>query len=332
MDGNESRDGTMAGSGTIRVGVAGWDYPDWSGLVYPAPAPRGFDRLAYLAGLFDAIELNVTFYRQPEPRASRSWAARVAASRDFRFTAKLHQSLTHAGRTPGSSSPPTAGDLDLPALRADADRYREGIDPLREAGILGAVLMQFPQSFHDLPASRRHLETLAGLLHGLPLVAEVRHNSWNHDEALRFLAGLGLGFCNVDQPRLGSTLPPTGHVTSRVAYIRLHGRNAENWFRPRAGDGEGGRDAGALRYDYLYAMDELRPWIERAGRLADRAEEVFLIANNHYRGKAVANALMVKSVLTGRRVPAPRPLVAACRELGDLTVPEPSPDAQGRLF
>ena len=62
-----------AKEGTVRFGPAGWDYPDWAGKVYPAPKPRGFDPLRYLAGYFDTIEINSTFYRPPSPKAARSW-------------------------------------------------------------------------------------------------------------------------------------------------------------------------------------------------------------------------------------------------------------------
>jgi uncharacterized protein YecE (DUF72 family) len=306
--------------GLIRVGVAGWDYPDWAGIVYPAPLPRDFDRLGFLSEYFDAVEINVTFYRQPVPKSVRSWAGRVQSGGSFRFTAKLFQALTHRGRTPGSA-PASTGTVDL---KAEADRFREGIDPLHSAGLLAGVLMQFPQSFHDRAPNRDHLGALAGFLRGLPLIAELRHRSWNHDDALRFLAGLGIGFCNVDQPRIGATLPPTAHVTSPLAYIRLHGRNAANWFDRRAGP--------ASRYDYFYSMEELDPWVERALALADRAEEVFIIANNHYRGKGPANALMLKAALARRRVPAPPELIAAYPALGKVTRPAATGPAQGRLF
>lgn len=310
----------------IRIGVAGWDYPDWEGVLYPSPAPRGFDRLAFLAGFLEALELNVTFYHQPDATAARSWARRVQDRAEFRFTAKLFRGLTHAdqpespARRTGASGPP-----DLAALRDDAARYREGLAPLAEAGRLGAVLAQFPQRFHDEPGSRRHLEALATALQGLPLVAEFRHQSWDHEEALRFLHGAGIGFCNIDQPQLRSALRPTGHVTSRVAYIRLHGRNADHWFRSGA--------PSHARYDYLYSSRELQPWAERVERLSDRAEEVFVIANNHYRGKAPANALMLKAMLSRKKVAAPAGLARAYRELGEVATPIASaPPSQGRLF
>ena len=310
----------------IRVGVAGWDYPDWEGIVFPAPAPRGFDRLGFLAGFVDIVELNVTFYRQPDPAAARSWVRRVAGQPAFRFTAKLYRALTHSGPSPGARRARNAGDSPVTESLEDAAAgYRTGIAPLHESGRLLAVLAQFPQSFHDREANRRHLERVAGLMHGLPLVAEFRHRSWDHEDALRFLHGLGVGFCNIDQPAIGAALRPTGHVTSQVAYVRLHGRNASEWFRP-------GRPPHA-RYDYLYSTEELRPWSERVERLAERAEEVVVIANNHYRGQAPANALMLKAMLARSRVPAPGGLADAYRELAALSRPtDRPPPAQRRLF
>ena len=303
----------------IRVGVAGWDYPDWEGIVYPSPAPRGFDRLAFLARYLDVIELNVTFYRQPDPAAARSWVKRVGPFPTFRFTAKLFRAFTHphwrAGREP-------AGPV---ILDREAEIYLHGIAPLRDAGRLGAVLAQFPQYFQDREENRDHLRMLCTLLPGLPLVAELRHRSWGHEEALRFLNDIGIGFCNLDQPAIGSTLRPTGHVTSPRAYIRLHGRNVKDWFRKGA--------TTAARYDYLYTMQELQPWIERAGRLEERAEEVFIIANNHYRGKAPANALMIKAALQRTKVAAPAALVAAYRDLEGRAVAEKTGrPGQPRLF
>jgi len=333
----------------IRVGVAGWDYPDWAGIVYPSRPPKGFDRLALLAGFFDAIEINVTFYRKIDPKTSTSWVDRAPNDRSFMFTAKLYQALTHA--TTSSMSLPAArgaarssrtrdpGDIaaevDLPS---EARAYLAGIGPLLGAGRLGAVLMQFPQAFHDRPDNRRHVARLAEILPGLPLVAEFRHRSWDDEGALAFLKELGVGFCNIDQPSLGSTLPPTEHVTSRIAYIRLHGRNARNWFsrENRMGGAAAERSAGSARYDYYYSMAELRPWADRARRMAKRAEEVFIIANNHYRGKGPANALMLKSALTSRRVRAPADLVAAYPDLKEVTEPVAiragRAPKQGRLF
>src|SRR6266850_2751536 len=292
----------------IRFGVAGWDYADWAGIVYPSSHSRGFDRLSYLAGFLDAVEINVTFYRPIDPKTSLSWVNRVPSGSSFLFTAKLYQAFTHAGSI----------DLD-----PEARTFLAAVDPLLRSGRLGAVLMQFPHAFHDRPDSRAHLSRVVQRLPGLPVVAEFRHRSWDNEGALAFLKELGVGFCNIDQPSLGSTLPPTEHVTSRIAYIRLHGRNARNWFSRKNSMGEAAteRGAGSARYDYYYSMAELRPWADRARRMAKRAEEVFIIANNHYRGKGPANALMLKSALTSRRVRAPADLVAAYPDLKEVTEP-----------
>ena len=308
----------------LRVGIAGWDYRDWAGIVYPEPRPRGFDRLSFLCEFFDTIEINSTFYRQPDAKAARSWASRVPSKSSFRFTAKLYRVFTHV-----------AGSVDL---CGEARAYLGGIAPLLDAGRLGAVLVQFPHAFHDRPETRARLERIASLLPGLPLVAEFRHRSWNNEGALALLRALEIGFCNIDQPALGSTLPPTDHVTSGVAYARLHGRNAANWFSPR---GAGGAPAPAVppsaaRYDYFYSQEELSPWVDRIRAMAAGAEEVFVIANNHYRGKGPANALMLKGALSKQRVPAPAGLVAAYPDLKTsadaVEPPRRRAPRQGRLF
>jgi uncharacterized protein YecE (DUF72 family) len=316
----------------IRVGLAGWDYSDWEGIVYPSPPPRGFDRLRYVTDYFDIVELNVTHYRQPARRTAESWARRVEAREDFRFTAKLHRSMTHSpeddtggsGRSapePGATGWRAVSDADL---RAAAEVYRQGIDPLVSSRRLLGVLLQFPQSFDNRSSHRDHMEALATLLAGLPLVAEFRHESWDRSETQLLLRRLGIGFCNIDQPDLRSTLRPTAHVTSSLAYVRLHGRNAANWFRHGRSPFE--------RYDYLYDMDELEPWIERVESLSRSAEQVVVIANNHYRGKAPVTGLMMKAALARRRVKAPGCLVDAYPQLERRVVADRPVPMQRRLF
>lgn len=272
----------------IRIGVAGWDYPDWNGVVYPPAAVRGFDRLAHVSRFVDVVEINSTFYRPAAPRAAASWVRRTAERRGFTFTAKAHRSLTHDAEVPGQ------------ALRATL----EGLRPLREADRLGALLLQFPQSFHDGSAARDRIARLADCLEGWPLVLEVRHASWESGAVADWLATRGVGWCLVDQPRVGrSTAKALARVTGRLAYLRLHGRNRADWFRRDAG-----RDA---RYDYLYSAAELRPLARAAREMAGRATELYVIQNNHFRGQALANALQMKRMLQGGAPRAPAELVLA---------------------
>jgi uncharacterized protein YecE (DUF72 family) len=274
----------------IRFGPAGWDYPDWRGPVYPKPAPRGFDPLAHLARYFDVVEVNSTFYRPARPEVARAWCGRVADRPRFRFTAKLWRRLTHEREAYGVE--------EVAAARAP-------LDALHEAGRLGAVLVQFPWSFKREPASLEWLRDLAGALAGLPLVVEVRHASWNVAETWAELAEGGVGFVNVDQPLFAHSLGPSAVATSRVGYVRVHGRNYQSWFREDAGRDE--------RYDYLYTAEELAPWADRTRTLAAAAgvEDVYVVTNNHFRGQAVANAAMLEAMVEERRVEVPPELARA---------------------
>jgi len=286
----------------IRVGPAGWSYKDWEGLVYPRPRPRGFDPLAFLAGLFDALELNTTFYHPARPHSAEAWLERTAHNPRFRFTAKLWRRFTHE-RTEAW----TASEVAL---------ARAALDVLAGGGRLGAVLVQFPWSFRRTEPNEAWLHEVLSAFSSLPLVVEVRHDSWNVPAVYTALTERGVGFVNIDQPLFRHSLPPTTRATSAVGYVRVHGRNWRDWFRKGAEAWE--------RYDYLYSAEELAPWAERAQALAaaPRVEDVYVVTNNHMRGKGVANALMLQAQLTGRPQPAPASLLAAYPEhLAGLTLP-----------
>ncbi len=295
----------------IRFGPAGWSYNDWQGVVYPESPPRGFDPLAYLGRYFDTIEVNSTFYRPPRPNIAARWARRVSQNPDFKFTAKLWQRFTHE-----------RGEAWTPD---DVDSVKAGLDPLAEHERLGAVLVQFPWSFKASQASLEWLEDVTSTFAEYPLVVEVRHASWNRPEFHRWLNERGVGFVNIDQPLFHRSIGPSAEASGRVGYVRLHGRNYEDWFRENAG-----RDA---RYDYLYDRQELEPWVERVRELAagGLVDDVYVITNNHFRGQAVANAVMLAAMYRGQPQKAPESLLATfTQELEGLAVPERSP--QARLF
>jgi len=275
----------------IRVGTAGWDYPDWRGIVYPnARKTKSFDELAYLARFFDTVEINTTFYGPGSAKTAADWVARVAGNPEFKFTAKLWRRFTHERQT---------------AWTADEVRTaRAAFDVLQAAGRLGAVLLQFPWSFKRDAAAEEWLRDLCAAFAELPLVLEVRHASWNSEEVLAELAERGVGIVNVDQPLFGNSIEPAARATSSVGYVRLHGRNYHEWFRKAA-------DRNA-RYDYLYTADELRPWVERIQEIAARptTKEMYAVTNNHNLGKAPANGAMIAGMLRGRKVRVPETLFA----------------------
>jgi len=275
----------------IRFGPAGWDYKDWAGKVYPAPKPKGFDPLRYLADYFDTVEINSTFYRPAAAKVSKSWVERVKDHRDFRFTAKLYKRFTHERATAWT--------------REEVDEVRAGLDPMAEASKLGALLLQFPWSFRNTEENREWLRDLTAAFRAYPLVVEVRHLSWNEPEFYAELAQRRMGIVNVDQPMFRNSLPPAARATSAIGYIRVHGRNYKDWFRKAAGRDE--------RYDYLYTAKELKPWAERTKALAEEPSvtDVYVVNNNHFAGQAVTNALMLEAEVTGAKVKVPETLLQA---------------------
>lgn len=278
----------------IRIGTSGWKYKDWDGIVYPKPKPRGFDELAYLAGYLDAIEINSSYYGPPRASSARKWVESVAANPKFRFTAKLYRSFTHERE---------------PAPNDERD-FKDGIAPLAEAGRFGALLIQFPWSFKNTPENRRYVIGLHGRFRDYPLVLEVRHASWTRPEIFDLLAGLGIGLCNIDQPLFHRSIKPGAEATSPVGYVRLHGRNYASWFDEKADVRE--------RYDYLYPVGELEPWVARIKAVAEKTEETYVMSNNHNLGKAAVNALQIESILKGEPVAAPPVLVEKYPELSDF--------------
>lgn len=265
------------------MGPAGWSYPDWNGFTYPRRKPRGFHEATFLAEFFDTIEINTSFYNPVRADHAKGWVQRVAANPRFLFTAKLWQRFTH---DPSAS----AGDEKL---------VREGFDVLHDAGKLGAVLLQFPFSFHKTNETTAYLAAVLKRFRDYPLAVEVRHASWNTAETFELLREAGAGFCNIDQPVIGRSLGPSAETTSGVGYVRLHGRRYDTWFNdePDLPSHE--------RYNYLYSEEELRPWAERVEEVAKASEKVFVITNNHYQGKGVVNALQLISMLKNSKVKVP---------------------------
>src|SRR5271156_2893746 len=264
----------------IRIGTAGWSYKDWDGILYPPEVTRKkIHPVEFLARFFDVIEINTSFYGHIRPELGRLWSRKAAAvNPDFLFTAKLHRSFTHS---PLAVMEPTSAASIRPNDQ-DERLAREGLDSLAAEGKLGALLIQFPVSFKNTSLNREYLEQLLRQFIEYPRVVEVRHESWNNPETLaEFMRG-NVGFCNIDQPLLGRSLAPTEHVTSGVGYVRLHGRNYENWF-----DSDNRDD----RYNYLYKPVELEKWKGKIESIAQRAESSYVIANNHFQAKAAVNAL-----------------------------------------
>jgi len=259
-----------------------------------------------MARYIDMVEINTTFYRPPSPRQAESWLRQVRQYPDFKFSVKLWQKFTHERE---------------PVEPMEAGNFMDGIGPILESGRLAALVFQFPWSFRRSEQNLLHLERLHEAFIRAPQAVEVRHASWNAPDFLDFLRKRRMAFVNIDQPPIRDTLRPTAHVTAPFSYVRLHGRNGRDWFRDDAG-----RDD---RYNYCYSTDELAEWSGRILELGKNSEAVYVIANNHFRGQAVANALELKHLCTGEPVEAPPAMFDAFPRLSRIAK---NPPAQINLF
>jgi uncharacterized protein YecE (DUF72 family) len=286
----------------LRIGTAGWNYPSgrgtWNGVFYPArrARPKGFDELSFYAEHFDTVEVNSTFYGQPRPEVTNGWAARTPAG--FAFAVKLYQKFTHPRMfkerversLPGSPSRETLDALSQPTP-ADLDEFKRGIDPLAQSGKLGPLLAQFPASFKRCGSGEDYLASLLGAFAGYAVAVELRHSSWSDaiGDTLTLLNGFSAAWVQIDEPKFRFSIRQNYLPNVKgFYYMRLHGRNAAQWWR---------HDKSEDRYDYLYSEEELREFTETASAARELVKKAYLYTNNHFSAKSVANAVMIKRQL-----------------------------------
>ena len=253
----------------VFIGTSGYSYDDWIGPFYP-PGMKKTDFLEYYSSRFSMVELNFTYYRQPEPQLLSSMLA--STEDDFLFAVKAHRSMTHQ----------TA------AYTKDAvSVYLRGVEPLAGSGRLAAVLLQFPYSFHYTVDNRRYLSRLCSELKDLPVAVEFRNLEWQRRSVYSELEERGISLTVVDCPKIERLPVPEAIITADPGYIRFHGRNAENWW---SGTNE-------TRYDYLYSNDELDGWLDKIADMAGNSGILLIAFNNHWRGQAVKNAVQLGGLL-----------------------------------
>jgi uncharacterized protein YecE (DUF72 family) len=252
------------------IGTSGYSYNDWVGPFYP-PGTKQSDFLKIYAQEFALTELNFTYYRQPEQSMTRRMAA--VTPNNFLFSIKAHKTLTH--ETAGLS------------MASEAATFINGIEPIVDAGKLGAVMLQFPYSFHYTDENRRYLDAVCAQLGNLPLAVEFRNAYWQKESVYRGLSQRNITTVNVDEPQLPKLLKPAEVVTSPAGYVRFHGRNEANWW---SGDN-------VTRYDYLYNDNELKEWIPRLRRMMEKVKVLMIVFNNHSKGQAIQNARRLRALL-----------------------------------
>ena len=292
--------------GDVRIGTSGWNYPEgpgtWNGIFYPSRQSRPPGRvakagdLAFYADHFDTVEVNSTFYRLPDPAVTARWAAQTPAS--FDFCLKLFQKFTHPGMyLKASAREAGAEESPIPSVtRADVDAFKAAIEPLANAGKLGALLAQFPPSFRAGDDTREYLSWLLQAFSGYQIAVELRHRTWSDraDPVLAILGEYGAAWVQIDEPKFRFSIRQTYAPNLRsLYYMRLHGRNAEKWWT---------HDHPDERYNYLYTPDEIGGFADTVARVRRLVHTIYVYMNNHFAGKAVANAAALRHTL-GQPVP-----------------------------
>ncbi len=253
----------------LYIGTSGYSYDDWKGRWYP-PSISKSKMLEFYAERFGAVEINSTFYRIPPARMMDSLVQRGGDR--MVYSVKVSQQVTHHR------------DLSEATLTA----FLKSVEPVAKSERLGALLAQFPFRFHFTAENRKYLKAVVAQLVPLPLVIEIRHDTWDAPDALAFFEDHGLSRCITDMPTLRGLPSTIRKLTGPIAYIRFHGRNGKRWF-----DAENPADP----YDYLYSREELAGWVEPIREFEQSAETAFAFFNNHINGQAPANACTFMELL-----------------------------------
>lgn len=277
----------------ILIGACSWtDHVPFYPSSYNNARMRS-QRISYYAQFFPIVEVDSTFYALQPERNFRLWAERTPEK--FTFNVKAYGEMTWHHRD--------AQKRAITPSDETFERFSTMIEPLREAGKLGAVHFQFPPWFTYADDNAGYLSTLRELLPSDKLAVEFRHRSWlesdHRDATFGVLRDNGLSYVMVDEPQIGSgSVPPIVAVTDpRLAIVRFHGRNRQKWYV---------RDAAssADRFDYLYSKAELAEWKPRVEQITEVAAEVHLLTNNNRSNYAIVNAFDLADLL---QVPLPLP-------------------------
>ncbi len=253
----------------IYLGTSGFSYKDWVGNFYPKDLPQR-EWLSYYSQEFNTLELNSTFYTLPKLSTLKTMISKTGGN--FLFCVKANQEMTHKYQE----------------NREVFTAFRKMLEPFISNGKLGCVLAQFPYSFGFNRQNQDYLKFFRELLIDLPIVIEFRNKSWLKLEVFNWLRQHNLGFCCVDEPRLPGLLPPIAEVTSDIAYVRFHGRNAAKWWQHKHA---------YERYDYTYSVDELKEWLPKIRKLERNSQKTFIFANNHWRGQAISTIRQLRLLL-----------------------------------
>lgn len=253
----------------IYIGTSGYSYDDWIGTFYDAEIKKSQMLEAY-SKQFNFTEINSTYYSIPSPYVSINLVKKTPVN--FKFTVKLHNSMTHQRN----------------ATEEQYKSFYNAVEPLIASNKLGCLVAQFPYSFHHNKENMDYIINIKDKFANIPLCVEFRNNYWMNTETYKKLAKENIGFVCVDEPDVQGLIKKAAVVTSNIGYIRFHGRNKEKWYNHKNS---------YERYDYLYDKESLKEWIHRIKFIEEKSETTFIAFNNHFRGQGAVNANMLIKIL-----------------------------------
>jgi len=289
--------------GQVGVGTASWtDRTLLESGWYPPEADTPERRLRYYARQFGLVEVDATYYALPAEQTAGAWAARTPAG--FTFNVKAFslftQHPTRVAALPKDLRPAAEKtgkdrvylkDIDPAVVDEAWQRFLSALEPLHQAGKLGAILLQFPPWFPISRARKEYILACAQRAAPRRICVEFRNPTWmtpdNQRETLDFLADHQLPYVCVDMPQgHRDSIPPVLAATSDLAVVRLHG-HSQKWDSKDIHE----------RFGYRYTDGELNEWAPRIAALARDAEDTHVLFNNCYRDYAQANARQLADLL-----------------------------------
>jgi uncharacterized protein YecE (DUF72 family) len=255
----------------LKIGTSGYSYDDWRGTFYPPEIPQN-KMLEFYCLYFQTVELNATYYTIPSHKTFERLVQKTPDN--FEFIVKTYKDTTHLRQNNATA----------------IQKLLAAVNPLVEAKKFHGFLAQFPYSFKNRESNRKYLLETKRLVGDHPLFVEFRNYTWLNAQIPIFLEENGIGYVNVDQPRLRGLMPPQDLVTNKTGYIRLHGRNEKTWW-----DGKGSE-----RYDYEYNEGELNEWLVNISNILRKTFKSYIFFNNHPTGKSIKNAQQMMELLKAK--------------------------------
>ncbi len=289
--------------GDILVGTASWtDRTLIASGWYPPEADNPAKRLRFYAGKFPLVEVDASYYALPSEQTAKAWADRTPAGFTFNvkafslFTqhptriAALPTELREAAQQPGKDTV-YLRQVDPEVAERAWQIFLDALEPLRQAGKLGAILLQFPQWFPISRASKAYIVSCAERVAPRKVCVEFRNRTWmtpdNQRETLQFLADHDLPYVSVDMPQgYPTSIPPVLAATSDLAVLRLHG-HSDNWQSKDIHE----------KFGYRYSQEELTEWAPKVAELAHAAQTTHVLFNNCYSDYAQVNARQLADLL-----------------------------------